>query len=89
MTYFGRAVEDAAILRVRDTGPGIPAQSLTRVFDRFYRADPAHGDDVEGCGLGLSIAQWITSAHNGSVKIKSAPAEQTIVTVCLPLAVAT
>ena len=82
-------VHEYAELLVSNTGPGIPAESLPRVFDRFYRADPAHGDDVEGCGLGLSIAQWITSAHNGSVKIKSAPSELTIVTVCLPLAAAT
>ncbi len=82
-------VAQYAELLVTNTGPGIPAESLTRVFDRFYRADPAHGDEVEGCGLGLSIAQWITSAHDGSVKIKSAPAGQTIVTVRLPEAVAT
>ncbi|MGH9592603.1 MAG: ATP-binding protein, partial [Bryobacteraceae bacterium] len=56
-----------------------------RVFDRFFRGDPAHSNDVEGCGLGLSIARWIVSAHNGTIQIESAPAQLTTVTVRLPL----
>jgi hypothetical protein len=52
----------AAELRIANTGAGIPATLLPRVFDRFFRGDPSHNSTVEGCGLGLSIAQWIVKA---------------------------
>ena len=77
-------VHEHAELIVTNTGPGIPQTSLPRVFDRFYRADPAHGDAVEGCGLGLSIAQWIVSAHDGQIQIVSQPEVKTMVTLRLP-----
>ncbi len=70
---------------ITNTGAGIPPEILPRVFDRFFRGDPAHSQTVDGCGLGLSIAQWIVSAHNGTIKIESAPAKPTTVTVRLPL----
>jgi signal transduction histidine kinase len=78
-------VEDTAELTIDNTGPGIPPKVLPRVFDRFFRGDPAHGDGVDGCGLGLSIAQWIVSAHGGSIGIASEPAKSTVVTIRLPL----
>ena len=71
---------------ITNTGAGIPAEVLPRVFDRFFRGDPAHSQTVDGCGLGLSIAQWIVSAHNGTIKIESAPSKPTTVAVRLPLA---
>jgi signal transduction histidine kinase len=71
---------------ITNTGPGIPPEILPRVFDRFFRGDPAHESTVEGCGLGLSIAQWIVRAHNGTITITSAPSQQTTVTMRLPLA---
>ncbi|HEY4984816.1 MAG TPA: HAMP domain-containing sensor histidine kinase, partial [Verrucomicrobiae bacterium] len=67
------------------SGPGIPPEILPRVFDRFFRGDPAHSPAVDGCGLGLSIVQWIISAHNGTIKIESAPSKTTTVMVRLPL----
>jgi heavy metal sensor kinase len=70
---------------IANTGPGIPPESLPRIFDRFYRGDPAHGNEVDGCGLGLSIAQWIVSAHQGTIRVESAPSQLTTVTVRLPL----
>jgi len=82
-----RRVDNAvAELTVTNTGKGIPPELLPRVFDRFFRGDPAHSSAVDGCGLGLSIAQWIVSAHNGSIKIVSEPSKSTIVTVHLPVA---
>lgn len=78
-------VHESAELTVTNTGQGIPPASLPRVFDRFYRADQAHGDAVEGCGLGLSIAQWIVSAHEGQIQIASKPDVKTTVVVRLPL----
>lgn len=80
-----RRSNGAAEFTIANTGPGIPPESLPRVFDRFYRGDPAHSDKVEGCGLGLSIARWIVSAHHGTIQIESAPTELTTVTVRLPL----
>jgi two-component system sensor histidine kinase CiaH len=54
------------------------------VFERFFRGDASHSNSVEGCGLGLSIAQWIVLAHNGSIQFVSKPNELTTVTVMLP-----
>jgi len=76
---------DMAELVIANTGPGIPMESMPRIFDRFYRGDPAHGTEVDGCGLGLSIAKWIVSAHHGTIQIESVPDKITTVTVRLPL----
>ena len=75
-----------AELKISNTGKGIPAEILPRVFERFYRGDASHNSVLEGCGLGLSIAQWIASAHRGSVKIESEFGKHTTVTVRLPSA---
>jgi heavy metal sensor kinase len=82
-----RRTNGAAEFSIANTGPGIPPEALPRVFDRFYRGDPAHSNEVEGCGLGLSIAKWIVSAHHGTIQIESGPAQLTTVTVRLPLEV--
>jgi len=75
----------SVVLRITNTGPGIAPEQLPRVFDRFYRGDPAHGTSVEGSGLGLAIAQWIVKAHGGEIQIASIMNRETIVTVTLPL----
>ena len=62
-------------LTMANTGSGIPAEILPRVFDPFFRGDPSHSHShaVDGCGLGLSIARWIATAHRGSIQSKSHP----------------
>ena len=80
-----RRADGAAEFTIANTGTGIPPESLPRVFDRFYRGDPAHSHAVDGCGLGLSIAKWIVLAHHGTIQIESEPAKLTTVTVRLPL----
>lgn len=85
VTMALRHAANHAELTVSNTGPGIPPEILPKVFDRFFRGDPAHSNNIEGCGLGLAIARWIVTAHNGVIKIDSAPAELTTVTVTLPL----
>jgi len=80
-----RRVATAAEFVITNTGPGIPSESLPLIFDRFFRGDRAHSSDTDGCGLGLSIAQWIVSAHNGTIRIESVLSKLTTVTVSLPL----
>ncbi len=74
-----------AELTIANTGAGIPAEFLPRVFDRFFRGDAAHGNSIEGCGLGLSIARWIVSAHGGAIRIDSEPSKLTSVIVQIPV----
>ena len=74
-----------AELRISNTGPGISPEALPHVLERFYRGDPAHSHEIEGCGLGLSIAQWIAGAHGGTIRIESTPSKLTTVEVDLPL----
>jgi len=69
---------------VHDTGIGIDADHLPRVFDRFYRVDNSRSREAGGTGLGLSIVQNIVSAHSGRVEISSTPSEGTTCTVLLP-----
>ena len=75
-----------AVLRVRDTGLGIAAADLPRVFDRFYRADRARRRERAGSGLGLSICQVIVAAYGGEIAAESTPGRGSTFTVTLPLA---
>lgn len=75
-----------AELKIANTGPGIPAELLGRVFDRFFRGDASHGNAIDGCGLGLSIAQWIVTAHGGTIAITSEPRAMTTVIARFPIA---
>ncbi len=84
VTMMLRHVNGFAELTIANTGAGIPAEILPRIFDRFFRGDPAHASTVEGCGLGLSIAQWIVSAHNGTIHVASDVSQPTTVTIRLP-----
>ena len=59
------------ILRVADTGVGIPQDSLNRIFERFYRVDKSHSKEVGGTGLGLSIVKHAVNIHNGNIEVHS------------------
>jgi signal transduction histidine kinase len=72
-----------AELKIENTGAGVPLELQSRVFERFFRGDRSHSSAVEGCGLGLSIAQWIVQAHQGSIQFVSSPGALTTVTVRL------
>lgn len=75
-----------AVVTIHDTGEGIAAEHLSRVFDRFYRADGARNRMDGGTGLGLAIAQALARAHGGDVTLTSAPHTGTVATVRLPIA---
>jgi signal transduction histidine kinase len=86
VTLSLRRAGQSAELAIANTGPGIPPEVLPWIFEPFFRADSSHSQVVEGCGLGLSIAQWIVTAHGGSVQITSEPNRLTVATVRLPVA---
>lgn len=72
------------VIQVEDTGRGIPAEHLPRVFDRFYRADGSRGRETGGTGLGLALVKAIVEAHHGAVSIVSEVGRGTTVTIKLP-----
>lgn len=72
-----------AILEVRDTGPGIAPEEQGRVFDRFYRGDPARGRG--GTGLGLALVRSIVLMHNGRISVESTRGQGSCFRVTLPL----
>ncbi|MCC3761716.1 HAMP domain-containing histidine kinase [Glycomyces sp. TRM65418] len=75
-----------AVMRVRDHGPGIPAEHRQKVFDRFYRADPSRSRATGGSGLGLSIVSSIVAAHGGRIDLESEEGQGTRIDVRLPVA---
>lgn len=74
----------AAVVRVADSGPGIPAADQEQVFDRFYRVDKARSRDRGGSGLGLAVALSLVRAHGGTVELTSRPGA-TAFTIRIPL----
>ena len=74
-----------AVVRVRDSGPGIAAEELPHVFERFYRADKSRSRNIEGTGLGLAIVRSIVQAHGGAVEVESARGTGTTFALRLPL----
>ncbi|MEV0680865.1 HAMP domain-containing sensor histidine kinase [Actinosynnema sp. NPDC050436] len=72
-----------AVLRVGDTGPGIPAADQARIFDRFYRVDNSRTRDRGGSGLGLAVAHSLIAAHGGTIGLESRPGSTTF-TIRIP-----
>jgi two-component system, OmpR family, sensor kinase len=79
-----RLEDGRAVVEVRDTGPGIEDESADRLFDRFFRGDPAHGRVVEGTGLGLAIVRSIARVHGGAVAARARPEGGSAFSVTLP-----
>jgi heavy metal sensor kinase len=77
--------ESAGLVKIMDTGIGIPKEEQEKIFKRFYRVDKSRSKDIGGVGLGLSIAEWIAHAHHGKIEVKSQLNQGSTFTVCLPL----
>ncbi|MGH7305558.1 MAG: sensor histidine kinase, partial [Candidatus Rokuibacteriota bacterium] len=78
-----RAVAGGVAIEVADAGRGIPADALSRVFEPYYRV-PDAARAVHGTGIGLAVVKALVEAHGGTVRVDSAPAIGTRVTVVLP-----
>ncbi len=86
VTLALRRTDKSAEIQIANSGAGVPIELQPRLFERFFRCYQSHSTKVEGCGLGLSLAQWIATAHNGKIQLTSQPNQLTTVTVHLPLA---
>jgi signal transduction histidine kinase len=78
-------LDNHAVLTVSDTGIGIPAEAIPKLFDRFYRVEGAQGRTHEGTGIGLALVYELMKLHSGSVSVQSEVGEGTTFTLRLPL----
>ncbi len=70
-------------LTISDTGVGIPAEEIPKIFERFYRVSKDRSRATGGAGLGLSIAHWIIARHGGQIKVESTPQKGSTFSVTL------
>ncbi|CAG9182405.1 heavy metal sensor histidine kinase [Cupriavidus pinatubonensis] len=79
-----RQLQGEARIEVSNPGPGIAAEHLPKLFDRFFRGDPARANSLESSGIGLAIVKTIMELHHGSVQAESTPGEMTIFRLVFP-----
>jgi signal transduction histidine kinase len=84
LTVTLRRQADQVLLAFADHGPGIEADEVEHIFERFYRAKRVRGRPVRGSGIGLAIVKQICLAHGGDVTLESAPGKGSTFTVSLP-----
>jgi signal transduction histidine kinase len=77
------AQPSGALIKVRDTGVGIPPEEQEAIFRRFYRVEESRS--TRGSGLGLAISSWIVQAHGGRIDLRSSPGEGSTFSIWLPV----
>jgi signal transduction histidine kinase len=85
ITLSMRREDDMIAIIIQDTGIGIPADAIPRLFERFYRVSDSERHGPKGTGLGLYLVQWIVRNHGGSITVDSEPGKGSTFTVRLPL----
>jgi len=85
VTVRSRVDGDHGVIDVADTGIGLAADELPRVFDRFWRSDKSRARSRGGAGIGLAIVRQLVRAHDGMIDVTSHPGEGSTFTVRLPL----
>ena len=80
-----KAEEKHCSIIVKDTGIGIPADQLDKIFDRFYQVDSSQTREYEGSGLGMALAKELVELHHGTITVESLEGKGTTFTVRLPL----
>ena len=78
-----RSANEAVVITVADTGIGLAAEKLPRIFDRFYRVDESN--TIEGTGIGLALTKELVDLHHGTIAVKSTPAVGSVFTVTIPI----
>lgn len=79
-----RATDETVEISVTDQGIGIPTEEIDRIFERFYRVDPARHRSTGGTGLGLSIVKHVAATHGGDIRVWSVEGQGSTFTLSLP-----
>jgi two-component system phosphate regulon sensor histidine kinase PhoR len=77
--------QEGALVKISDTGIGIPKEEQEKIFKRFYRVDKSRLRETDGVGLCLSIADWIATSHHGRIEVDSEINQGSTFTVYFPL----
>ena len=89
VTVTARLNDETAVIEVHDDGPGMTPEVVTKVTERFFRADPSRSRQKGGSGLGLAIAESILTAHGGTLEVESSLGNGTTVTLRIPVRTST
>jgi two-component system phosphate regulon sensor histidine kinase PhoR len=84
ITVSAKHEQDGVVIRVMDTGIGIPPKDIPRLGERFYRVDKARSRRLGGTGLGLSIVKHLMEAHHGRIEIESGVGKGTTISLYFP-----
>ena len=85
ITISASSTDDMVVIRISDNGPGIEAEHLPRIFEKFYRVKSDAIGEAKGTGLGLAIAKSIVEAHGGTIEVESERGKGTTFIVSMPI----